>query len=108
VGGQRHALADLPPGNSPGTHYTGGLMGSRASLEECESLAPTGIRPARTELLYRLSLPGTSLPCKQLQEQNSTACSIHHISQTHKYEGLGVYLVYQDMKVPSATGIIQC
>jgi len=70
----------------------------------------TGILPARRELLYRLSYPGTSLPCKQLQEQNSTACSIlvYYILQTQEYEGLGVYLEYKDMKVPSATRIVHC
>jgi hypothetical protein len=60
VGGHRHAPADLPLGKRPGTHCTGGWVGSRASLED---LALIGIRPpdrpARSELLYRLSNPGS-------------------------------------------------
>ena len=55
VGGQRHALAALPPGKRLTTHCIGGWVGA-------ESLAPTGIRspdrPARSESLYRLSYPG--------------------------------------------------
>jgi hypothetical protein len=76
-----------------------------------EKITPrTEIRPARREFLYRLSYSGTSLPCKQLQEQNSTACSIrvYHILQTYEYEGLCVCLEHRDMKVPSATGIVHC
>ena len=32
VGGQRHAPAALPSRKSTGTHYTGGCVGPRASL----------------------------------------------------------------------------
>jgi hypothetical protein len=53
VGGQRHALAALPPGMTwyPGLVWMG-----------AENLAPTGIRSldhqARSELLYQLRYPG--------------------------------------------------
>ena len=33
VGGQRHALAALPPVQGHGTHCTGGWVGPRASLD---------------------------------------------------------------------------
>jgi hypothetical protein len=49
----------LYPRESPGTHSIGGWVKPRAGLEGPENLAPTGIRsaarPARSELLYRLS-----------------------------------------------------
>jgi hypothetical protein len=45
VGGQRHALAALPPGKRPGTHCIGGWVGPKAGLEGCrKSRPPTGIR----------------------------------------------------------------
>ena len=34
VGGQRHALAALPP-ETPGTHCIGGWVGPRAGLDGC-------------------------------------------------------------------------
>jgi len=33
VSGQFHALAALPPGKAPGTHWIGGWMGPRASQD---------------------------------------------------------------------------
>jgi len=46
----RHTLATLAPGNRPGTHYTGGWVGSRASLQVQKILSllvfdPWTIRP---------------------------------------------------------------
>jgi len=35
VGGQRQALAALPPGKRPGTHCVGGRVGPRASVDGC-------------------------------------------------------------------------
>jgi hypothetical protein len=35
VGGQRHASAALYPQERPGTHCTGGWVGSRAGLDRC-------------------------------------------------------------------------
>jgi hypothetical protein len=53
VGGQRHAPAALPPGQRPGTHFTGGWVSPRAGLDGAENFAPIGIRspdrPARSE-----------------------------------------------------------
>ena len=51
VGGQRHALAALPPG----TAFVGGWVVNRPVVDGCRKLAPTGIqspdRPARSESL---------------------------------------------------------
>jgi hypothetical protein len=44
VGDQRHAPAALLPGKRPGTHYTGGWVGLRASLDGCGKSRPTEIR----------------------------------------------------------------
>ena len=35
MGGQRHALATLLPGNRRGTYCTGRMVGSRAGLDGC-------------------------------------------------------------------------
>ena len=65
VGGRRHAPAALLQGKRPGTRYTRGWVGPRDGLDGCGNLAPTGIRspdrPARSEVLYRLSYPGLHL-----------------------------------------------
>jgi hypothetical protein len=50
-GGQRHAPAALPPGESPGTHCTGGWVGQRAGLGGCGK-----------SRLHRDSIPGPSRP----------------------------------------------
>jgi hypothetical protein len=57
VVGQRHALAALPPGKRPGTHFTGGWGWAPGPIwMGAKNLAPTGIRspdpPARSESLY--------------------------------------------------------
>jgi hypothetical protein len=58
---ERTTPRPLYPWERPGTHCTGGCVGLRAGLDECENLAPTGIRsperPARKQSLYRLSYP---------------------------------------------------
>ena len=51
VGGQRHASAALPPGERPGTHCIGGLMGPRAGLDRCGKSRP-----------HQDSIPGPSSP----------------------------------------------
>jgi hypothetical protein len=70
VGGQRHAPADPPPppppGKRPGTHFIEGWVGPRAGLDGYGKSRPhTGIlsqdRPARSELLCRLSYTGPQL-----------------------------------------------
>lgn len=43
VGDQRHTLTALPPGRD-GTRCTGGWVGPRAGLDECGTLASTGVR----------------------------------------------------------------
>jgi hypothetical protein len=40
VGGQYHALATLPLGKRPGTHWTGGWVGLRAGLDSCGKSRP--------------------------------------------------------------------
>jgi hypothetical protein len=39
VDGDRHATTNIHP-RRPGTHYTGGCVGSRASLDSWENLPP--------------------------------------------------------------------
>jgi hypothetical protein len=62
VGGQRHALAALPPGKTRYPLYR--RMGGppRPVWTAAEKLSPTGIRspdrPARNESLYLLRYPG--------------------------------------------------
>jgi hypothetical protein len=63
VGGHRHTPAALAPGKRPSTHCIGGWVGPRTGLTGSgKSCPPNGIRspdrPARSELLYRLSYPG--------------------------------------------------
>ena len=51
VGGQRHALAVLPPGKTPGIPCVGAWMGLRAGLDGCGKSRP-----------YRDSIPESSSP----------------------------------------------
>ena len=44
MGGQRHAPAALPPGETPGNHCTCVSLGSRAGLTGVENLVLTRIR----------------------------------------------------------------
>ena len=61
VGGQRHALAALPPGKDPVPIVQEAGWAPGPVWMGAENLAPTGIRspdrPARSESLYRLSYP---------------------------------------------------
>ena len=66
VGGQRHAPAALPR-ERPGTHCMGVWVGSRAGLDRCRKLAPTGIRsPDRSRV------PKVSKICNFLQSGITT------------------------------------
>ena len=56
VGGQRHAPAALAP--VPIVYETG--CASKPVPTVAENFAPTGIRPARSESLYRLRYPGSA------------------------------------------------
>jgi hypothetical protein len=69
VSGQIQATAALHPGNEPpGTHWIGGWVDPRASLDDVEKrkfltlpgleLRPFG-RQARSQSLYRLRYPGS-------------------------------------------------
>jgi hypothetical protein len=60
VGGQRHALAALPPEKRPGTHYLGGWVGSRANLDRFEKSHPD-----------RDSIPGPST-VNQCRDKNTS------------------------------------
>jgi hypothetical protein len=51
----------LYPWERPVTHFTGGRVGPRASLDVCKNLAPTGIHPACSQSLYRLNYPAHQL-----------------------------------------------
>jgi hypothetical protein len=63
--------ASHPKERAPGTHWMGGWVDPRAGLEDLEKrkfLTLTGLelrplgRPARSQSLYRLRYPGSSLP----------------------------------------------
>jgi len=41
LGGQRHALAALPPAKRPGTHFTRVWVGLRTGLDGCGNSHPT-------------------------------------------------------------------
>ena len=75
VGGQRHAPTALPPGKTRYTLYRrlGGLQGRSGRLWKL-SPPPTGIRspdrPARSELLYRLSYPGPKFKLNFIENNN--------------------------------------
>jgi len=45
VGGQQHALAALYPWERPGTHFTGGWVGPRASVDRWKISSPPGFDP---------------------------------------------------------------
>jgi hypothetical protein len=62
----------LPRGRRPGTHRTGGWVGSWAGLDGCGKSRPsTGIRspdlPALSESLHRLSCPGRQKTVQKLK-----------------------------------------
>ena len=69
VSGQRHAPAALYPPKRPGTHFTGGWVGSGRA----ENLVPIGIRSRIvqpvTQSVFRLSQPGKSLLQVSLSKQ---------------------------------------
>jgi len=45
MSGQRHAPAALYPRERPGTHFTGGWVGSRAGLDGRKISSPLGFGP---------------------------------------------------------------
>ena len=62
-GDRLHDVAALRRGKKPGTHFTGGRMGPRNSLDGHKKSRPTTgflspYRPAHSESLYRLSYRG--------------------------------------------------
>ena len=66
--GQRHTLATPYPRERPGTHCTGGWVGTRAGLDRCgKSRPPLGFDPRtiqpRSQWLYWLSYPANFLLC---------------------------------------------
>ena len=60
VSGQQHALAALYPRERPGTHFTGGWVGSRAGLDGRKISSPPGFDPA-TSSPQSVAIP-TELP----------------------------------------------
>ena len=62
MGGQGHALVTFPREKRHGTHRTGGWVGLGSNWAGAENLPRNGFRipdrPARSELLYRLSYCG--------------------------------------------------
>jgi hypothetical protein len=70
VSDQIHAPAAWPRERAPGTHCIGGWVNTRAGLDDMENwkfLPPPGLelrplgRSARSQSLYRLSYPGSSI-----------------------------------------------
>jgi len=61
VSGQQHAPAALYPRERPGTHFTGGWVGTRAGLDGRKISSPPGFDPRAVQpvaqSLYRLSYP---------------------------------------------------
>jgi len=55
---QSHIPATLPPGKRTSTHFTGGWVVPRASLDGCRKWCPNGIqfpdRPTCSKWLYQL------------------------------------------------------
>jgi hypothetical protein len=70
-----HALAALPLGKAPGTHWIGGWVGPGVDLDDVEKrklltllgleLRPLGL-PERGQLLYRLRQSGSAVSCGAL------------------------------------------
>jgi len=54
VGGQRHALANLLPGERPGTHFRGGWVGLGVGYKGTENLDATSIRTPDRPAYYRV------------------------------------------------------
>ena len=68
--GQQRAPAALHPRERPGTHFTGGWVGSRAGLEGGKSRThwdSIADRPARTQSLYQLSYPAHNIRLQAMQ-----------------------------------------
>jgi hypothetical protein len=71
MGGQRHALAALPPGKRNVTHCAGGWVGIGVFWAGAKNLAPTWIR---------------SLDCKYARcKDNSRQSHIHYFSMLHGF-----------------------
>ena len=80
VGGQRHALAALPPGKRPGTHFTGGWVGHRAGLDGCGGRYVT---PVNVGMGYHCDEQKSGTPCvamKVFGVQNSLLLLLARIS----------------------------
>jgi hypothetical protein len=95
VSGQRHApAARFTPGErTPGTHWTGGWVGPRASLDAetrrkilCPCRGSNLDRPARSQTLYRLSYRGSQF--LGMQDLNNTRpwITLPTLLFTAKYE----------------------
>jgi len=67
VGGQRHTLAALPPGEKLGTHFQevgvrgGGAGPVRTVSKNFAPLPPPGFDPRTVQPVYRLPCPGFML-----------------------------------------------
>jgi hypothetical protein len=81
-----HATAALPPGKRPGTHCTGGLVGSRAGLNRCRKCRP-----------HWDSIPGPSSPpayCTTLVSSTLRVLKLGQEKNEHMfYPHLSVQLV---------------
>jgi len=68
MGGQQHAPTALYPQERPGTHFTEGWVGPRASLDRRGKSRPhrdwISDRPAHSQSLYRLNSEDRLAVCK--------------------------------------------
>ena len=82
------------PGERPGIPCIGCWVGPRAGLDDKEYLAPTGIRspnrPARSQLLRRLSYPGPRSKYKYLKNTEALLYTKKEVLLV-----LGHYLIWQ-------------
>ena len=82
MGSQCHAPGPLQLRERPGTHFTGGWVGPRASLEKCgKSRPPLGFDPRTVQSLYLLNYPGSH----SLVMLHHISCELFFFLYTNRY-----------------------
>ena len=66
VDGQRHPPATLPPGKRPGTHYTGGWVGSQSRSGRVRKISPPPGFDTRTVQPVASRYTGYAIPAPLL------------------------------------------
>jgi hypothetical protein len=89
-----HSIATLPWGKSPGTHWTGGWVGPRASLDAVEkrkischarNQIPV-IKPVAITILTELSQLTSQLQKTVKSYTQVRIIQVHYICRSHEYE----------------------